>query len=143
MTATPEKAIRAVALAASGVTALIAQRWYAEFVLTKDIKYPLVVCDVAKSEPVTHLTGASGFTVDSIDLSVWGESHDSVEAVAAQLRIALSGYKASVTIGSDTVEPTIILDSQDPCTTSPIDGGEFPIFGITQHYRVGMAQATS
>jgi hypothetical protein len=143
MTIRPEQALRAKALAVSAITALIGTRWSAEFVITKDIKYPLVVCTVAKAQPLAHLGGPSGFTTDSVDVAVWGDTHDSVEAVAAQLRIALHATKGDVTVGSDTAKMTCMLTEQDPCTTSPIDGSEFPIFGITQHYTVSLAQAVS
>lgn len=142
MSVTTEQALRTKALAASGVTALIGQRWYSELAIAGD-EYPLVVADVTEQEAVASMAGNSGWTVDKIALYIWGKTHESVVSVAEQLRLALHGKKDNVTVGVTTVKPTILLEKSEPCTAARNDGGALPDFGICQTYTVSMAQAAS
>ena len=146
---TPEQALRTKALAHAGVSALIGSRWYAEAARTRGIEYPLVICDVEQSGAVGGLGGNTGWTVDRIALYIYTDGvegpdgHDDVKAIAEQLRLALHGKKQSVTVGSDTVKPSILLLSEEPASRLKEDGSEDMVYGLKQTYSVSMAQATS
>ena len=141
---TPEQALKTKALANSGVTALIAQRWNTEIALTKGIKYPYVIAATTEVKDVGDLGGPSGFVIGEVSLGIYGSSHDSVADVANALRIALQDTKGNITFNAETRRVTIQKPNPDEnISEPPIDAGELPLFGIKQVYTVSMAQATS
>lgn len=139
----PEKALKAKALAATGVSALLGQRFYASSA-PQDVAFPYAVYGIAKDEPVTHMGGQSGWTQASIDVGIFGHTYESVKAVADRIRIGCNSFKGTVTVGVETAKVGLIrLESKADTPVPVADGSSKPIYGITQTWLVSMEQATS
>jgi len=145
MSVRPEEALRTKALAASGVSTLISTRWYANAAPQK-AAYPLVVCDVEKSEPRGHLSGANWVIAD-IAVRIYGVEqsrtkggYEVCQDIAEALRLALHSTSDTFTVSGESCRPTIFLDSQSDTPAGIVDGSDQPVYGITQIYKVSMAQ---
>lgn len=141
MSLRPEEAIRARALAHSGTSALIGTRWFPDMAPQAGA-YPMVACMVS-GKHTNSLAGPSGWYTGEAKIGIWAASYESAQAVAEQLRFALNSVRGDITVSGDTANVTTILAEEAPATEPPTDGGEKPIFGILQTYKISMAQATS
>lgn len=141
MSVTPEEALVTKALAATGLTALIGDRIYREVAWTKNIKYPIVVTSIEESNSLSALNTVGGWVQAKIAFWIWAEDQRDVVPIAEQLRLALHCKKENVTVGTTTVKPTILLDSEESSSKVAEDGSEKLFYGIKQIYSVGMAQA--
>ena len=84
-----------------------------------------VIVETAMRE--AEFVAAGGEVADGVE---GPDGHDDVKAIAEQLRLALHGKKQSVTVGSDTVKPSILLLSEEPASRLKEDGSEDMVYEI-------------
>jgi len=121
-----EAALRTHALASAPLVALVGGRIYPS-VLPQNPTYPAITYFRVSGPRLYDHGGASGMAEARIQFDCWASTYSAVKAVAAALRVALSGY--SGTVGGVTIA-SIYLDSE-------IDSYE-PNEGDTGDRRVSM-----
>lgn len=144
MSIRPEEMIRAKALAAAPVSALVGARIYAQMAPEKGIAWPFIVTGIDSQSHPTHMGGASGWAKASIVMRVYALTYESAKAVADALRIAMHPFKGSITIGAETSAVGYLgIESEQDEPIPPNDGGSVPIFCINQTWAAMVAEPTS
>lgn len=109
-------AIRALALADSGISTLLATRWYPA-PLPENPVYPSVTYQIISENNVSSHQGNSNLAETRLQLNVWGTSYDNARTIKDNLKRVLRDYKG--TVNSDRIDRIIWaneLTANDPLT---------------------------
>lgn len=130
MSATIEEAVVARLLAVSGVTDLASSR-IGPPPLDQDATLPAIVYQRISSNRTLALDGPTGKGEARIQLTCWAETYPAAVALGNAARIALNGYRGTVTVaGGETLAVQGIL------VEGPEDMPE-PSAGLKQRRRYG------
>lgn len=127
-----ETAIRTILTGDTDVTALVSTRIY-PLAAPQSATKPFIVYEVDTVDPIDSLSGHSGLSFAEFSVSMWDDSYSTVKDVAAKVRIALLDFSGT----SDTIVIDWVRhDNSSDQTAWSGDGGEFPLYGIEQSFRV-------
>jgi hypothetical protein len=90
-----EEALAAKVTGTTAISALIGSRYY-PIRLPERVTYPAVQYQRISGPRVRSHTGPSSLAHPRFQLTVWATSYASAKAVATQLRIALDGFKGTL-----------------------------------------------
>lgn len=103
MSATIEEAVVARLLAVSGVTALAAAR-IGPPPLEQNATLPAIVCQRISGNRTAALDGPTGKGEARIQVTCWASTYPAAVALGDQARIALDGYRGTLTVaGGETL----------------------------------------
>ncbi len=127
-----ETAIRTILTGDTDVTALVSTRIY-PLAAPQSATKPFIVYEVDTVDPIDSLSGHSGLSFAEFSVSMWDDSYSTVKDVAAKARIAVLDFSGT----SDTIVIDWVRhDNSSDQTAWSGDGGEFPLCGIEQSFRV-------
>jgi len=134
----PEYAVRKLLLDDSDVSTLIGTRIYPLFSVPQSAKRPYITYFRSSDDHTYHLTGESGLIVADIEFDVFADTDAQMRQLADKFRLAVAGYRGTVTVGSDTctVQMLHIKNTYDG-TDPPPDGGSTPLFQRVINLKIG------
>jgi len=102
------QALRAFLLAQPSIVALVGTRIYPQ-VLPQQPTYPAITYAQVSGVRMQILEGPAGRARPRITINSWGESHESMDALAGALRAALDGYAGPM---GDLSVGAVVLDNE-------------------------------
>lgn len=124
-----EYAVRKLLTDDGTVSGLISTRIYPLFNVPQNAKRPYICYYRSGDDHQYHLGGESGLIKADIELSLFAETDDATHALFDAVRLAIAGYRGTVTVGADSVVIQMLhikntFDGTDP----PLDGSSKPVF---------------
>ena len=133
---TPERALRELLIADTGVSTLIGRRIYAQHA-PQGVELPYIVATRAGSRRFPHMGGAWGELQVRIRLELAAADPTAARALATLVRLALDGYSGTVTVADGALDiSSITLDGDADDPAPPTGGDELGTGGVTHDYLV-------
>lgn len=134
----PEEAFVFKILNDAEITGFIGNRLYGSVGPQKG-KFPYGVYSRLVSSYEHEMGGSSDLLMCRIQCDWYAETYEEVKKLAERARMAVDGYRGTVTIGADTLEIQKFHLKQDTDTyIQPEAGSEEGIFGVSQQYELGV-----
>lgn len=100
--------------------------------------FPCVTYRLASANHHHNLDGGQGYCEAAIELDVWGDDSEEVEAAGDAIRLKLQGYLGAM--GNSTVKRSTLDEEQD-FFHPPQDGSDTGIHRTTFRYTIGFYEA--
>ena len=128
-----ETAIRTILLASTDISAIIDDRIRPTKAAQDDPQdRPCITYHITQSERERYLNCPAKYIRETIQLSVWSPSHETVESLANLLIDTLDDYRG--TVGNFVID-LIEFDTQDSLGEAEIEGRESPMYQMDLHFK--------